>query len=115
MPLITKEELQKLIHEIETFKFYNDPKYLAAKEDWLSKLKPVLENYNTIPEDDNRFMTCSVINLYHLLRRINMQSTIMYASVIKEMFSLTKTIIEKDIEKEKLNADSNNDNPSANT
>lgn len=115
MPLITKEELQKLIHEIETFKFYKDPKYLAAKEEWLSKLKPVLENYDTIPEDDNRFMTCSVINLYHLLRRINMQSTIMYAGAIKEMLTLTNTIIEKDTEKEKLNADSNNDNPSANT
>jgi hypothetical protein len=107
MPLIKKEELQKLILEIETYKFYNKPNMQPAKENWLSKLKPVLENYDTMPEDDDKFMTCAIINAYHLLNLVNMQSTAVYAESIKEILTFTKTIVEKGIEAQKVD----NDNP----
>jgi hypothetical protein len=111
MPITKKEEIEELIAVLNTNKYYERPNMQETKENWLNHLTTARDNYDNMP--DGLDMKCKLIHSYHCLNMVNMESAKMYANTIKEMLTLTKTIIEKTMEnktekKEVLDVDVNN-------
>lgn len=93
MPLNTKEDIEELIRVLNTNKYYQRPNMQETKESWLNHLTTARDNYDNMP--DGLDMKCKLINVYHCLNMVNMESARNYANTITEMLKLTKTIFEK--------------------
>lgn len=90
----TKEEIESVIREIETFNFYNRPEMLEAKENWLGILKNAVENYDKLEDKEN-----DQINIIFVMHYLNCSNAMFYREVGKSLGAMTE-VIKKFVDKQ---------------
>lgn len=108
MANITKQELDELIADIESSRFYSrNGESLLERDNILAHLKNAQSLYETDSMTEKLHNYCSYIKLIHLLNKINAQSMASYAEAFKDIANVFLKVLDKEKEKEQKDIEDN--------